>query len=131
MANYGTLVGRAAAILTTAEVFGAVLDLSLSYDNSVTVELDFTKGSLTNVIVNFYGSADNVTFRPLHSGVATLTETITANATRYYMIRPSGVRFFQASVTGTGTVTSSSCTFTYRYQLPLAVTNQDGSHHLF
>jgi hypothetical protein len=130
MANYGSLIGRAAAVLTTGEVAGATLDLSQSFDNSFSVELDFTLGSLTNVIVRFYGSADNMTYRALSNGTALLTETITATATRYYMTRPSGVRYVYVSVQGTGTVTSSSCTYTYRYQLPLVQTKQDGAPHL-
>jgi hypothetical protein len=130
MANYGSLVGRAAAVLTTSEVAGALLDLSLSFDNSFSVELDFTIGSLTNVVVRFYGSADGATWRPLSNGTAVLTETITATASRYYMARLSGVRYVYVSVQGTGTVTSSSCTFTYRYQLPLVQTKQDGAPHL-
>lgn len=131
MSTNASLAGRVAAILTTAEVDGAVLDLQAnSFDNEVSVELDFTLGSLTNVVVRHYGSSDGVTFRPLHNGASLLTETITANATRCYTLRVPGVRYFKTTVQGTGTVTSSSCAYTYRYQLPLVVTQQDGAPHL-
>lgn len=130
MATIASATGRAAAILTTAEVFASSLDLTKTLDGSVTVELSFTLGSLTNMAVKFYGSTDGLTFFPLHSGVATLTETLTANATRHYLVKVPGVNFFAVSVTGSGTVTSSSCTITYRYQLPLVVSEQDGAPHL-
>jgi hypothetical protein len=127
MASTATATGRAAAILTTGEVDGAVLDLSASFDGGVSVELDFTLGSLTNGIVRFYGSDDNSTWRPLHNGAAALTETITANATRCYVMRLPGIRYFKVSIQGTGTVTSSSAAFTYRYQPYLTSTNTDGA----
>lgn len=107
---------RAAAILTTAEVAAAALDLNQSYASRVTVDLGFTLGSLTNVILRFYASVDGVTYKALDSGIALITETITADATRCFVL-PSmaGWKFFRASLQGTGTVTSSSATLTYRY----------------
>lgn len=107
---------RAAAILTTAEVAASALDLNQSYASRVTVDLSFTLGSLTNVIARFYASVDGVTWKPLSTGSAAITETITADATRCYVL-PSmaGWKFFRASLQGTGTVTSSTATLTYRY----------------
>ena len=110
------LTGRAAAVLTTAEVAGNSLDLNTTYASQVTVDLSFTLGSLTNVIVRFYVSMDGTTFVPINVAGALVTETLTANATRAYsMPHLSGWKFFRASAQGTGTVTSSSCSFTYRY----------------
>ncbi len=109
------LAARAAAILTTAEVAGAALDLNEAWGSSVTVELSFTKGSLTNVIIQFYVSMDGTTYVPYAAGSALMTETITANATRAYAVSAPGWKWFRATLTGTGTVTSSSATMNYRY----------------
>lgn len=108
---------RAAAILTTAEVAAAALDLNETWGDHVSVQLDFTLGSLTNVIVRFYASMDGVNYYPIASGTGALsTETITATATRCYAIpQPMGWKFFRASLQGTGTVTSSSAALSYRY----------------
>lgn len=110
------LVARAAAILTTAEVAASSFDLNNAYASRVAVDLSFTVGSLTNVIVRFYASVDGVTWKPISAGLAVLTETITASAERCYAL-PSlaGFKFFRASLQGTGTVTSSSATLSYRY----------------
>lgn len=110
------LIGRAAAILTTAEVAGASLDLNTTYASQVTVDFAFTIGSLTNVTVRFYASMDGSTFVPVAANGAVVSETVTASATRVYaMPHLSGWKFFRASVQGSGTVTSSSCAYTYRY----------------
>ena len=109
-------IGRAAAVLTTAEVAGTSLDLNTTYASTVTVDVDFTLGSLTNVILRFYASMDGVTWKQVVSGGTVLTETLTASATQAFaMPHLSGWKFFRASAQGTGTVTSSSCDFTYRY----------------
>ena len=115
MATVSSAAGRAAAILTTGEVFGSALDLQETSDGRVAVDLSFTLGSLTNVIVRFYGSSDDVTYKPIAESGAIVTETLTADAERMYALSLPGVRYFKASVQGTGTVTSSSCAFTYRY----------------
>lgn len=130
MATVTSATGRAAAILTTGEVFGTALDLANTVDGRVTVDLTFTIGSLTNVIVKFYGSADDVTYDPLANGIAVLTETLTASAERMYVISAPGVRYFKCSVQGTGTVTSSSCAFVYRYQPYLTTANLDGASRI-
>jgi len=110
------VIGRAAAVLTTAEVAGPNLDLNTTYSSQVTLDLDFTLGSLTNVVVRFYASVDGVTWKPINVAGTIMTETLTASATRVYtMPHISGWKFFRASVQGTGTVTSSSADFTYRY----------------
>lgn len=110
------VTARAAAVLTAAEVAASTLDLNETWGGQVNVQLDFTKGSLTNVIVKHYVSADGTNFYPLASGTALETETITADATRAYkMTGLGGWKFYRATLTGTGTVTSSSATVTYRY----------------
>ena len=110
------LAARAAAILTTAEVAASALDLNEAWGSHVTVQLDFTIGSLTNVVVRFYASMDGVTYVPIAAGSAMMTEPVTATATRIYAPSSlSGWKFFRASLQGTGTVTSSSATLNYRY----------------
>lgn len=110
------LVGRASAVLTTGEVAGARINLAKCKDASLTVDLDFTIGSLTNVIVRFYTSMDGTTYKPVAVNGALLTETITANATRCYTVPDlNGWPFFRVSVQGTGTVTGSLCAFNYNY----------------
>jgi len=111
------VAARAAAILTTGEVAGASFDLNEAFNSQVSVFLDFTIGSLTNVIARFYASMDGTTFYPIAAPTgAVMTETITANGTRAYTL-PSlcGWKYFRASLQGTGTATSSTATMTYRY----------------
>lgn len=108
--------GRTAAILTTGEVAGTAFDLLRAKDRRVTVDLTFTIGSLTNVIVRFYASMDGTTYDPINVDGTTLTETLTASAERCYVLPPlMGWKFFRASLQGTGTATSSTAQFTYRY----------------
>lgn len=115
MATVTSSVGRAAAILTNSEVKSTSLDMQTTADGRVTVDLSFTLGSLTNMIVIFYGSADDITFDPLSDGVIAATVTLTANTERMYTFSLPGIRYFAVGVTGTDTLTSSSCAITYRY----------------
>lgn len=110
---------RAAAILTTGEVAASRLDLNLCWSGLVSVDLDFTLGSLTNGIMRFYVSADGTTYKPIAVSGAVVTETITADATRSYVFPALvGWKWFRASIQGTGTVTSSSATISYRRLQP-------------
>jgi hypothetical protein len=111
------LLARAAAILTTGEVAASQLDLNESWGDGVSVQLDFTLGSLTNVIIRFYVSMDGSTWYALRgSAGAALSETVTATATNAYPMESlSGWKLFRATLQGTGTVTSSSATLNYRY----------------
>lgn len=113
-----SLAARAAAILTTSEVDCSTLNLN-NYvrDQMVNVELAFTIGSLTNVILRLYASMDGSTWIPipLLDG-ATTSKTITASTTQAFGVAPFGYNFFKASLQGTGTVTSSSATVTYRWR---------------
>ncbi|MGK3981318.1 hypothetical protein WMF38_57505 [Sorangium sp. So ce118] len=109
-------IGRSAAILTTSEVAGSALDLNNAYQSQVCVDLSFTIGSLTNVIVRFYASMDGTTYDPVYNGATAVTETLTASGERCYVIPPlAGWKYFRVSVQGTGTTTSSTANFTYRY----------------
>jgi hypothetical protein len=111
-----SLPARAAAILTTAEVAATRVDLNEAWGATVAVDVDFTIGSLTNVIVRFYVSTDGTTYFPLDiSGAAGVSYTLTATGTRAVAVSAPGWKFFRATAQGTGTVTSSSLTINYRY----------------
>lgn len=119
MADYTrSLVGRAAAILTTSEVAGTTLNLLTSniHDAQLTVEITFTIGSLTNAIYKFYGSIDGTNFDLIYVGGTATTITLTASGEICVSMPPlSGYKYFRATVQGTGTVTSSTTAFTYRW----------------
>jgi Tfp pilus assembly protein PilX len=110
------LAARAAAILTTGEVAGTRLDLNEAFDSQVTVQLDFTKGSLTNGIFRAYVSIDGTTYYLLQTeGGTDCAYTYTADTARAIAFRCHGWKYFRVTVQGTGTVTSSSATVSYRY----------------
>lgn len=117
MADYTrSQVGRAAAILTTGEVAGTALDLSVTKDHIVSVNIDFTIGSLTDCAFRFYASMDGTTYDLIYIGGVASTLTLSATDTvAVVMPVPAGYKFFRASAHGNGTVTSSSATITYRY----------------
>ena len=54
MSTTASAVGRAAAILTNGEVFGADLDLQNAINQEGTVDFTFTLGLLTNCVLRFY-----------------------------------------------------------------------------
>lgn len=110
------VVARAAAILTNAEVAASRIDLNETFNSSMSVQLDFTIGSLTNVLLKLYVSMDGTNYYALlGSNGSSLTQTVTASGTTVLNIHAPGWKFARATVTGTGTVTSSSATLTYRY----------------
>jgi hypothetical protein len=106
---------RAAAILTNAEVKATSFDLNNAYDSALSVELSFTLGSLTNVIMKFYVSMDGSTWFDAGDFSAANSYTITASTTKAFAIQHPGWKFFAVGLTGTGTVTSSSATVNLRY----------------
>jgi len=118
MATRTTLAARTTAILTgsgTAD-YAADLDMNLTLDNEVTVEITATKGSLTNIITGFHAGAAATPTGTIGTGAAILTETLTdATWTRVVTLRVHE-RYFRVSVTGTGTNTSSDAVINYYYQ---------------
>lgn len=111
-----SLAARASAVLTTSEVAASSLDLNECWGSKVELQVDFTIGMLTNVIVKTYVSMDGSTWY-LHHGPtgATVTQTLTASATISIPVQAAGWKFFRATAQGTGTVTNSLCALTYRY----------------
>ncbi len=130
MSNVGSLVGRAAAILTNGEVFGADLDLHGALNQEGTVDFSFTIGSLTNCILRFYAGPSAAPTNPLHLDGIKQEYTITATSSGSFAFRCPGSRYFRASVEGTGTVTDSSASFTYRYNDFLSGTLVDGNERI-
>lgn len=115
--NYNKeVVARVAAILTTSEVAAATLDLNKT-SGKVSVEFDFTVGSLTNVILRWYVSKDGSTWVPVEDFAGAVSKTLTATAARALVIDCAGWKNFRVSAQGTGTVTSSSLTLNYRYRV--------------
>lgn len=109
-------VARSAAILTTGEVAATAFDLNNAWGSQVTVDLSFTIGSLTNVIVKFYASTDGTTYDPVSLGTTVMSETLTASTERCYTVPAlPGWKWFRISLQGTGTATSSTANATYRY----------------
>lgn len=113
--SYLSKVGRQAAILTTLEVDGAEVLLDQFDGGNVSVQLSFTLGSLTNVVLRPYVSMDGSTWLQLsgESG-ALLAPTLTASATTALHFACAGWKYFKLSAQGTGTVTSSLLAFSYR-----------------
>lgn len=93
---------------------------SINSNTQATLFIDFTKGSLTNVIIKFYGSYLNnptasdwfsETIESSSSGTITLTSiniTLTANAKQMWHFPIGACRSYKVTVQGTGTATSSS-----------------------
>lgn len=119
MADYTrSLVGRAAAVLTTGEVAATTLNLLTEkpHDAEVAVQISFTIGSLTNCAFRFYASVDGTNFDLIYVGGTASTITMTASDDICVVMPPlSGYKYFRASAQGSGTVTSSSATITYRW----------------
>lgn len=116
MAMNKSFSGRAAAVLTTGEVAGATFDVDKAARAEHVLDFSFTLGSLTNVILRFFGSVDGVTWDPIQDTSGNVSYTLTASTERMFVFNQPGVKNFRASVQGTGTVTSSSCAFTHRYR---------------
>lgn len=109
-------LARAAAILTTGEVNGRNFDLNEAFASEVDVQVDFTIGSLTNVIARFYVSVDGTNWYVHHGPAgAAITQTLTATAAIAIPVSAKGWKFLRVSLQGTGTVTSSTATTTIRY----------------
>jgi len=115
MATAGSATGRAAAILTTGEVFGADCDMSAALDGRVTVDFSFTIGSLDSVTVTAYaGNAATPTDVLYVNGVLQQI-SLTGDTEAALVYDAPGCSVFRLSVQGVGTVTDSSCDFTYRF----------------
>ena len=113
-ANRSQIV-RAAAILTNGEVKTTAFDFNQTDGATVTVRIQFTKGSLTNGIFKFYVSDDGVTWSTLEDGAGNVLRTLTADTDECVVLWAPGKKFLSIGVTGTGTVTSSTSTVTFAW----------------
>ena len=125
MASRTTVAARTTALLTgsaTAD-YAADLDMNNTLDNSVTVEITGTLGSLTNIIPTFHAGPSASPTAVIGDGVQALGETITdASWTRVITLKVHS-RYFRAAVTGTGADASSSDAVINYYYQPNAITD--------
>ena len=107
---------RAAAILTNGEDAANAFLTEKSDNGAVAVQLNFTLGSLTNVIIKFYGSADGTNYYAVNEPYVGISETLTASTNKFYTFPAlPGLKRFRVSLTGTGTLTNSTATVSYHY----------------
>lgn len=124
--DYSYYKVRDAAILTNSYVQGGIIGNNVDFtsqpvslQNQLTVYLDFTIGSLTDLLVKFEFSADNVTYfqetnTTISGGLATVVtieHKFTASG-KYRIALPIKDRYIKVSALGEGTVTSSTLTIT-------------------
>lgn len=121
MANYSyrSVAARASSVLTTAEVAAASLNLDSCFGGDVTVEVTFTIGMLTNVVLRPYVSMDGSTWIQLANPASTagvvLSQTPTASYTAALSFNCAGYKYFRLTAQGTGTVTNSLLVLNYRH----------------
>lgn len=119
MADYTrSMVGRAAAVLTTSEVAGTTLNLlsARPFEARLAVDVDFTVGSLTNCTFRFYASVDGANFDLIYIGGTSSSIVLTADGDLCVVLPPLvGYKYFRVSAQGNGTVTNSSAAFSYRW----------------
>lgn len=112
------LAARATAVLTgsgTAD-YCADLDMTLTEDGWVTVEVTGTKGSLDSIALSMHCGPAATPTMSMSNGMGAMTETISgATWTRAVTVQCKS-RYFRACVTGAGaTPTSSDAVVNYRY----------------
>lgn len=115
MATAGAVVGRAAAVLTTGEVFGADCDVSDSLNGFVAVDFSLTIASLTSATVRLYAGTAATPTDVLYVNGVKQEYVFTGDTEAALVVPVAGMRYFRASIQGAGTVTASSANFTYRY----------------
>ena len=106
---------RSAAILTNAYVAGTVLENCQNY-NSLSLNIAFTKGSLTDAQIKIEVSADGTNYYQLLAdsvsagvnSVAGLVYKLTANTSGSTTPLAVASKYIKISAIGTGTVTGSS-----------------------
>lgn len=108
-------VVREAAILTNTYVAGTVLENCQNY-NSFSLNIAFTKGSLTDAQIKIEVSADGVNYYQLYTDSVTsgvnspvaLVYKFTADASCSTNLIYLSSKYIKISAIGTGTVTGSS-----------------------
>lgn len=119
MATTTTVAARTTALLTgngTVD-YGADLDMGLTLDGVVTIEITGTKGNLTNIISTYYDGAGATPTNPISTGTAVVTETITDASWVRSVTLQTKAAYFRVGVAGTGADASSSdAVINYYYQ---------------
>jgi hypothetical protein len=96
---------RAAAILTTGAVASSNTRALATLTQRLMLFVDFTIGSLTNVIITPQVSVDGTTWYDITDPGAL---TLTATGKKAVPLNIQGAKLFRCTAQGTGTVTSSS-----------------------
>ena len=130
MATEATLACRAAAVLTNAEVDGAVLDLRNALDGEVTIECDFTVDTLTNCTLRVYAGSATPPTTPLHLNGVVQTYLLTGDSTPSFVVKAHGARYLMVSAEGIGACGASSLTMDYYYLNTLATSLVDGQQQI-
>lgn len=111
-----SLVLRPSTVTTTAAVNSLPFLLNKAWDKTVSVDMRFTVGSLTNCTFSFLVSVDNVTYVPLDAGASGVVAWVpTASANRSVTLCAPGWVYLVVSVQGSGTVTGSLAAITARW----------------
>lgn len=124
--DFGTFNVRSAAILTTAYVAGNVIGNTTDFSqggvhlkNQLELYIDFTVGSLTDVLIKIEFSNDGTTyFQEASSSISSGLDTVSPlehkfTATgKYRLALPIKDRFIKVSAKGEGSVTNSSLAIT-------------------
>ena len=110
---------RSASTLTTSYVAGTIVGDASEY-NTLAIEVDFTKGSLTSMEMKVEVSNDGTNYyqqvaESTSSGTVTVNQaerTWDTTGKYAFIIHPVRAKYIKISVKGTGTVTGSSCAVT-------------------
>lgn len=116
--DYSRVAVRSSAILTNSYVAGTVISgiasTGIQLSNQLTLYINFTLGSLTNLTVKLEFSDDGTNyFQETSSAIATGVSTesllthVYAATGKYRLPLPIKDRYIKVSVLGTGTVTNS------------------------
>jgi len=127
MATAASVEGRAAAVLTNSEVFGADCDVSDSLDGKVALDLSFTLGSLTSGVVRLYAGPAATPTDPLYINGVKQEYTLTGDTEMCAVVDCAGAAVFRASIEGVGTVGGSSAAFDYLYNDYEGSSRKDGN----
>src|SRR6266702_5159221 len=107
-------LARVAVVLTNSAVATAVQNVQNTIDGWIQVYVDFTLGSLTNVIIK--PQVNDGTSSTWSDVTDPGTLTLTADGNKAFAVNCKGAKQFRCTATGTGTVTSSSLAIRFCWQ---------------
>ena len=108
---------RAALVCSQTVENNTAFILNRAWNSDVSLHLQATIGSSTNLHFKYYVSADNVTYYPIETiNGGVVLHSVTANTTKVVKIRAPGWTYLRVAViVDGGTITNSSATVTARY----------------